>query len=191
MDRTAGGLNGRLLTLGSSHRSLIFVIVLFGRAGAEDIVEEFIDVVLLYQVIFARVVVVPDRCEVLIQILLLLDSSEFADFAQDVARCDVCFVFAQNTSAVSFTEGSYILANGILDVFLVVSQVLLLLDQAQLLLLCILLSSDLLLLFPLLLPLLVLLLSLLFVDLDLFFLLSVLRAVDPLDMRLRLIILIH
>ena len=135
--------------------------------------------------------VVPDRSKVLIQILLLLDSSEFADFAQDVAGSDIRFVFAQNASAVSFTEGSYILSNGILDVFFIVSQVFFLLDQAQLFLLFILLGGDLLLLFPLLLPFLLFLLSLLFVDLNLFFLICIFRAVDPFNMRLRLIILIH
>lgn len=137
------------------------------------------------------IVAVPHRLKVLIHKLLLLDSFELADLPQYVSGSDVGLVFCQDAATVGFTEWGHVFANAFLDVFLVVSEIFLLLDKAELLLLFFLLRS-LLRFFLLLLSLcLLVLLALLFIHFRLFSLLGVFWAVDPLDMSFSLIVLVH
>jgi len=134
---------------------------------------------------------VPNCCEMLIQKLRLLDSSQLVHSAEDVTGCDVGLVFLENTSTICFTEWRNIFFDGFDNVFLVVANIFFLLYEAEFPLFVFLVLPLCLLLITLFGSLFLGLLLLIFMFFSWFLLLGVFRAVDPLDVRFSLIILIH
>lgn len=171
-------------------RSLI--ILLFIRsARIEHVIEELLDVVLIYEVVMASIVRFPYSGKMLIHKLLLFDTSELAHFAQDVTGRNVSLVLGENSATIGLAEGCHILIDSLLNVFLIMSEILFLLYETELLLLLLLFQSLFILFFLFLLLDLFLLFLLYLVFFLLFFLLHVFRTVYPLDVSLCLIILVH
>ena len=135
--------------------------------------------------------VVPHALEKVIQEFLLINAANLPDLGHNITGSQVRLVLREDASAVGVTERLDVFAHAILDVFLIVSHIFLLLEQALPLLLLFLLFTLLFELFHLfLLP---LLFSFLLdcVQFVLLFLLGVFWTVDPLNMRLGLVILVH
>ena len=97
----------------------------------------------------------------------------------------------RDTRGVELLKRCGILINRILNILLIVSKLVLLLNCAHLLLFLLFRSSLLVFFFSLFSPFLLLFLSAYFVYFGLLFLLCVLWAVHPLDMRLCLVVLVH
>lgn len=139
----------------------------------------------------SRVVVVPNSLEKVIKEFLLIDAANLSHLAHDVAGCQVCLVLGQDTPAVGVTVRLDILVHALFDVLLIVSQVFLLLDEALPPLLLLLFFTLFFKLCHLLFLFFLLSFLLDFINFFLLLLLRVLWTVDPLNMSLRLIVLVH
>lgn len=135
--------------------------------------------------------VVPNSLEKVIKEFLLIDAANLSHFGHYVASCQVCLVLGKDAPAVGVTVRLNVLVHALFDVLLIVSQVFLLLDEALLLLFLLLFLSLLIELGHLLFLDFLFIFELNFVNAVLLLLLCVFWTVDPLNMSLRLVILVH
>lgn len=135
--------------------------------------------------------VFPNTLEKVIKEFLLVDAANLPNLGHDIAGSQVCLVLSEDASAVLVTVCLEVFTYGIFDVLLIVSHIFLLLKQALPVLLLFLLFSLLIKLLHLLCLFFLFSFLLDCVQFCLIFLLGVFWTVDPLNMGLRLVILVH
>lgn len=134
---------------------------------------------------------VPNTSEIIIQEFLLVGAADLSDLGDDVSGSDVGFVFGHDAATIGITVWLSVLGDALFNVLVIVSQVFFLLDETLLLFFLLLFFSLFVELGQFLLLLFFFLLVFDLVLSLLLFLLGILWTVDPLDMGLGLVVLVH